>query len=75
MKNHYEKYLAATELKKKGWRFNKSYSCWFKRQKAPVESNDLYEIGNFWFFDFQTNWEKKERKNFKFEYKDLEEEI
>jgi len=71
----YEKYLAAKELKKREWRYNKKFFAWFKRHDPPIKTTDEYEVGNFLIFDFEDTFRVKKRNNFTFEYKHLEDEV
>lgn len=71
----YEKYLAAKELKKRDWRYNKKFFAWFKRHEPPIRTTEEYEVGNFLIFDFDDTFRVKKRNNFTFEYKHLEDEV
>ena len=74
-KNEYERYVAAKELKKREWRFNKKFQIWFKRNSQPKEANEVYEKGDFLIFDSEEKWTVKKSNDFVFEYKHLESEI
>ncbi len=74
-KNDYERFLAAKELKKREWRFNKKYLIWFKRNSQPKETTDVYEKGDFLIFDSEEKWTVKKSVDFIFEYKHLESEL
>jgi len=74
-KDTYEQYLAATELKKRAWRFHKKYLTWFKRLEAPRVINDEYEQGTYAFFDFEPGgWCQRRKSDFTFKYSYLEDE-
>lgn len=74
-KYEYERYLAAKELKKREWRFNKKFQIWFKRNAQPKEANEVYEKGDFLIFDCEEKWTVKKSNDFVFEYKHLESEL
>lgn len=67
--------MAAKELKKRDWRFNKKYHIWFKRHEQPKTTTDEYENGNFLVFDCEATWKVKKRNDFTFRYRHLEDEI
>lgn len=79
----YQQYLAATELKRKGWRFHKKYLTWFQRHEEPKRSTDEYETGTFIYFDYAnvvvhgqgTGWCQRIKSEFVFEYRFLEDEL
>jgi len=66
-----QQFLAAKELKKDEWRFNKQFQCWFKRQEDPSVVNAEYETGTFVYFD-PTVWQERIRANFTLEYSKME---
>ena len=70
--DNYLRFLAACELKKRDWRFNKKFLVWFKRHSSPKEMNQEYEKGDFLVFDCEDQWAIKKKNDFKFEYKNLE---
>lgn len=79
----YQQYLAATELKRQGWRFHKKYLTWFQRHNEPKRSTDEYETGTFIYFDYAnvvvrgqgTGWCQRIKSEFVFEYRFLEDEL
>lgn len=79
----YQQYLAATELKRQGWRFHKKYLTWFQRHDEPKMSTDKYETGTFIYFDYAnfvvqgqgTGWCQRIKSEFVFEYRFLEDEL
>jgi CCR4-NOT transcription complex subunit 3 len=73
--NEYERYLAANELRKREWRFHKSFGTWFKRMKQPNQITETYETGDVWMFDARGDFKIAERQNFTFEFQHLEEEM
>lgn len=68
----YLRFSAAKELKKREWSFNKKFLVWFKRHSKSVESTQVYEKGEFLVFDCEDKWAIKKKNDFKFEYKNLE---
>lgn len=79
----YQQYLAATELKRQGWRFHKKYLTWFQRHDEPKVSTDEYETGTFIYFDYAnvvvrgqgSGWCQRIKSEFNFEYRFLEDEL
>lgn len=71
----YERYLAATRLKKLSWRYHKKFNVWFKRFQNPVVLTDHFEKGDVLIFDSEDTWKLKRRVNFTFDYKHLEDEL
>lgn len=79
----YQQYLAATELKRQGWRFHKKYLTWFQRHDEPKLSTDEYETGTFIYFDYAnvvvrgqgSGWCQRIKSEFVFEYRFLEDEL
>lgn len=63
---------AAKYLKKKSWRFHTKYMSWFQRMDEPKIMTEDYEQGTFLFFDYETTWTNRKKKDFTFEYKFLE---
>ena len=78
----YQQYLAATELKRQGWRFHKKYLTWFQRHE-PKASTPKYETGTFIYFDYAnvvvrgqgTGWCQRIKSEFVFEYRFLEDDL
>ena len=66
------RYLAARELKKRGWLYNKKFFTFFQLQGPPKNKTDDYVEGKFKFFDFEEDWILRQKKDFKFEFKLLE---
>lgn len=79
----YQQFLAATELKRQGWRFHKKYLTWFQRHEEPTVSTDEYETGTFIYFDYAnvvvqgqgSGWCQRIKSGFVFEYRYLEDEL
>lgn len=79
----YQQYLAATELKRQGWRFHKKYLTWFQRHDEPKLSTDEFETGTFIYFDYAnvvvrgqgSGWCQRIKSEFVFEYRFLEDEL
>lgn len=79
----YQQYLAATELKRQGWRFHKKYLTWFQRHDEPRLSTDEFETGTFIYFDYAnvvvrgqgSGWCQRIKSEFVFEYRFLEDEL
>ena len=69
----YQQHLAAKQLKSRSWRYHKKYNTWFQRHEEPtVTNNDEYEQGTYKYFDFEAGWCQRIKKDFRFEYKYLE---
>lgn len=79
----YQQYLAASELKRQGWRFHKKYLTWFQRHDEPKVSTDEFETGTFIYFDYAnvvvrgqgSGWCQRIKSEFVFEYRYLEDEL
>ena len=71
----YQQYLAAKALKKHSWRFHKKYSTWFQRHDLPKLTTDDYEQGTYVYFDYETGWCQRIKREFTFEYRFLEDEL
>jgi len=71
MQNTRAQIMAAKALKKLSWRFHKKYLLWFQRKVEPTQFNQDFEIGDYIYFDI-TEWEKRTKNEFKFEYEFLE---
>ena len=70
----YQQYLSAKQLKKHSWRFHKKYMTWFQRHEEPNVTRDEYEEGTYVYFDYESGWCQRIKKEFKFEYMYLEDE-
>ncbi|EPR78774.1 hypothetical protein SLOPH_2123 [Spraguea lophii 42_110] len=70
--NTIAQYFAARELKNYAWRFNTKYKTWFQRLSEPLLITEHYEKGSFAYFDYETKWQTRQKDNFIFEYKYLE---
>lgn len=68
----YWRFLAAKELKRREWRFNKKFLIWFKRHGSPKEINQFYEKGDFLVYDCEERWTTIKKTDFIFEYRNLE---
>ena len=71
-KNEYERFVAARELKNRGWRFHKKFLMWFKRNSEPKEVGEDFEKGEFIFWDSEEVWNVKTSKDFLCEYRFME---
>lgn len=79
----YQQFLAASELKRQGWRFHKKYLTWFQRHDEPRVSTEDYETGTFIYFDYAnvvvrgegSGWCQRIKSEFRFEYRFLEDEL
>lgn len=70
----YQQYLSAKQLKKHSWRFHKKYMTWFQRHEEPNITGDEYEEGTYVYFDYESGWCQRIKKEFKFEYAYLQSE-
>ena len=68
----YQQFLAAKELKLKGWQFHKRFQSWFLRQGDPKLLAADREKGTFAYFDYETSWTIKKKNEFEFDYSYLE---
>ena len=73
-----QQYLAANELKRNTWRFNRKYNSWFQRQKEPRLVSNEREQGSVVYFDHNVlhedgrpGWCARVKEDFTFEYRDL----
>jgi CCR4-NOT transcription complex subunit 3 len=66
------RYLAAKELKKKGWMYHNKFFTFFQLQGPPRNKSDDFVEGKFKFFDFEEDWMIRMKKDFKFEFKYLD---
>ena len=71
----YQQHLAAKQLKKRSWRYHKKYNTWFQRHEEITKSTDEYEQGTYVYFDFESGWCQRIKKDFTFEYIYLEDEL
>lgn len=79
----HQQYLAASELKRQGWRFHKKYLTWFQRHDEPKVTTEDYETGTFIYFDYAnvivrgqgSGWCQRIKSEFIFEYRYLEDEL
>ena len=80
-KNQYEQFLAARQLKSRGWLFHTKYMTWFTRLESSRENpNNTSQAdlrkGNYRFFDFDSKcWNQKKKNDFHFDSKYLENDI
>ena len=71
--NTAQQQLAANFLMNKNpWRYHSGLKTWFLRKDKPREITSDYECGSCYFFDWEDSWERKEKQEFKFEYKYLD---
>lgn len=66
------RYLAAKELKKRGWMYNKKFYTFFQLQSEPKNKTEEFVEGKFRYFDFEDDWMIRPKKDFKFDLKYLE---
>ncbi|KAJ9443169.1 General negative regulator of transcription subunit 3 [Diplonema papillatum] len=71
----YQQYLAARQLKIDSWRYHKKENTWFQRAHKPTKTDDDYEIGTYYYFDYLQDWQCKNREFFRFDYVHLEDEL
>mmetsp|Transcript_12208 Transcript_12208/g.23153 ORF Transcript_12208/g.23153 Transcript_12208/m.23153 type:complete len:481 (-) Transcript_12208:1021-2463(-) len=71
----YAQYLAALELKRKGWKYHKKYRTWFLLHVEPKKLNSDSETGTYVYFDYETGWCQRIKSPFVFEYNHLEDEL
>mmetsp|Transcript_6342 Transcript_6342/g.9411 ORF Transcript_6342/g.9411 Transcript_6342/m.9411 type:complete len:455 (+) Transcript_6342:3-1367(+) len=71
----YQQLLAAKELKRKDWMYNKRFQTWFQRQSEPVLKTAEKEKGTYMYFDYEKNWSQRGKADFEFEYSYLENEL
>eukprot|EP00659_Diplonema_papillatum_P019891 gene19891-30589_t len=57
----YQQYLAARQLKIDSWRYHKKENTWFQRAHKPTKTDDDYEIGTYYYFDYLQDWQCKNR--------------
>lgn len=67
-----QQFFAGKELKKREWMFNTRYQTWFHRVGEPTEKTATHEVGQFEYWDHDSNdgWCIRSR-SFKFEYEHL----
>lgn len=68
----YQQYLAAKELKNKGWLYHKRFQSWFLRAGDPKLTAPDREKGSFNYFDYESTWNTRRKQDFEFEYSFLE---
>jgi CCR4-NOT transcription complex subunit 3 len=70
-------FLAAQELKRRGWRFHTKFGIWMQRASENVKvSNQAFEFGSYDFFDLGVdNWSMRTKSDFTFEYEYLDDEL
>ena len=66
------KYLATKELKRRGWMYHNKFNTFFQLQGTPKKQSDEFLEGKFKFFDFEEDWMIRMKKDFKFEFKYLD---
>jgi CCR4-NOT transcriptional regulation complex NOT5 subunit len=66
------RYYAAKELKKRGWMYNKKFYTFFQLQGTPKNKTDDFVEGKFKFFDFEDGWLIRQKKDWVFEFKYLD---
>lgn len=70
-----KKDIAFKQLIKRGWMFNNKYNTFFQLVDHPKSQNDEFLEGKFKFFEHEKEWVVKIKKDFKFEYSQLENQI
>ena len=68
-------YLAARALKKQSWRYHKNFLTWFQRHDDPKYTSEEYEQGTYVYFDYETGWCQRIKREFTFHYRHLEDEL
>lgn len=71
----YAQYLAAKELRKQSWRFHKKFSTWFQRHEEPKQTTQEFEEGTYIYFDYESGWCQRIKRDFRFDYAYLEDEL
>lgn len=71
----FEQFLAAKELKRRNWAFHKKYLTWFQRYDDPKVETKEKEQGAYVYFDYESGWCKKIKKDFTIEFQMLENEL
>jgi CCR4-NOT transcription complex subunit 3 len=71
----YPQYLAALELKRKGWKYHKKYRTWFQLHVEPKRLSSEGETGTYVYFDYENGWCQRIKSAFTFEYSFLEDEL
>ena len=64
----YAQYLAARELKRHNWLFNKMFHTWFLRADDNRAVTADGEKGGFYYFEYEGSWTKLLKKDFLFEF-------
>ena len=83
MQGSVAQYLAAKELKRRGWRYHTNLFTWFQRYREPLTLTDTFEESDMIFFDYYVTqgangdpatagWCQRLKKAFVFEYQYLE---
>lgn len=67
--------LAARELKRQSWRYHKLYRTWFQRYQEPRNTTRTFEAGTYLYFDYESGWCQRVKRDFKFEYQFLEDDF
>jgi CCR4-NOT transcription complex subunit 3 len=78
----YQQYLAAKTLKRHNWMFHKKYCTWFQRgadnaaagATATLPKGDG-EHGTYVYFDYETGWVQRIKRDFTFQYAYKEDEL
>eukprot|EP00803_Ostreobium_quekettii_P010086 evm.model.scf_310.3 EVM.evm.TU.scf_310.3 scf_310:9187-17505(+) len=82
-----QQFLAARELKRQAWRYNKEHKAWFQRSGEPKATTKDYEQGSYVYFDKTfspgssdnpadvNGWCYRKKDNFTFRYDQLEDEL
>lgn len=61
----YQQYLAAQELKKRGWEFHIRFQTWMKKELITTSSNDQLAVNKgkgksrTLYFDYENEWKVK----------------
>jgi CCR4-NOT transcription complex subunit 3 len=71
----FQQFLAAKELKAKGWIYHKKFQTWFQRSGDPKLTAQDREKGTFLYFDFETAWQQRRKADFEFDYSYLENDL
>jgi CCR4-NOT transcription complex subunit 3 len=71
----YPQYLAALELKQKGWKYHKKLRAWFQLHIEPNKLNSDGETGTYVYFDYENGWCQRIKSAFTFEHSCMEDEL
>lgn len=73
--------MAAVELKKKNWKFNKKFETWFKKADAGTsqldgaQANAQRDVGKYVFFDYENGWQQRVSDEIEMDLTQIENEL